>query len=119
MLAYFEGRPKEEKQAFLDEPNEHGNTGLHWAALGGHMETVQLLLDNDASPALANERNYVPLDLAMFNDHKEVAQYFLSFANRLETDNQEDGLNGAVSAVEIEVEDEGEGKDNNTATTSS
>lgn len=119
LLAYFEGRPQEEKQAFLDEPNEHGNTGLHWAALGGHMDTVKLLLDSSASPALANERNYVPLDLAMFNDHKEVAQYFLSFANKLETDNQEEGLNGAVGAVEIEVEDEGETKSSANATGSS
>jgi ankyrin repeat protein len=118
-LACFEGRPKEEKQAFLDEPNEHGNTGLHWAALGGHMETVQLLLEQDASPALANERNYVPLDLAMFNDHKEVAQYFLSFANKLETDNQEDGLNSAVNSVEIEVEDEEGPMDTKPATSSS
>jgi uncharacterized protein len=119
LLACFEGRPKEEKQAFLDEPNEHGNTGLHWAALGGHMETVQFLLEQDASPALANERNYVPLDLAMFNDHKEVAQYFLSFANKLETENQEDGLNSAVNSVEIEVEDEDDGQDKKATTSSS
>lgn len=83
------------------------------------METVQLLLEQDASPALANERNYVPLDLAMFNDHKEVAQYFLSFANKLETDNQEDGLNSAVNSVEIEVEDEDDAKDTKAATSSS
>lgn len=83
------------------------------------MDTVKLLLDHDASPALANERNYVPLDLAMFSDHKEVAQYFLSFANKLETENQEEGLNGAVGAVEIEVEDDDETKGSNNATGSS
>jgi ankyrin repeat protein len=110
LLEYFAGRPKEEKQAFLDEPNEHGNTGLHWAALGGHLETVKLLMDQGASPALANERNYVPLDLANFNDHAEVAQYFLSSAGMLEDKNQEEGLNGAVASVEIEDEGDEGGK---------
>lgn len=112
LLGYFDGRPKEEKQTFLDEPNEHGNTGLHWAALGGHLETVKFLLDQGASPALANERNYVPLDLANFNDKTEVAQYFLSFSGGLEDRNQEDGLNGAVGSVEIV--DEGDEKDEKT-----
>lgn len=83
------------------------------------MDTVKLLLEGSASPALPNERNYVALDLAMFNDHKEVAQYFLSFANKLETDNQEEGLNGAVGAVELEVEDEGDTKSSANAAGSS
>jgi uncharacterized protein len=74
--------------------------------LGGHLETVKLLLDHAASPALANERNYVPLDVAMFHEHKEVAQYFLSFANKLESNNAEEGLNGAVGSVKIEIEDD-------------
>lgn len=89
----------------MDEPNEHGNTGLHWAALGGHLETVKYLLDQGASPALANERNYVPLDLANFSDHPEITQYFLAFAKPLEDANQENGLNVAVESVELEDND--------------
>jgi ankyrin repeat protein len=110
LLAYFEGRSKEEKQTFLDDANEHGNTGLHWAALGGHLDVVKLLLENGATPALANERNYVPLDLAQFNDHAEVAQYFLSFAGMLEEENQESGLSAAAEGVEIEDEGDDKGK---------
>ncbi|KAM5344877.1 hypothetical protein ACJ41O_010739 [Fusarium nematophilum] len=107
LIQYFDNRPKEQKQAFLDEPNEHGNTGLHWAALGGHLETVKLLLEQGASPALANEQNYVPLDLAYFNSKEEVAQYFLAAAGALEDKNQEEGgLSAAVESVEIEGDDE-------------
>ncbi|POR33779.1 Ankyrin repeat-containing protein P16F5.05c [Tolypocladium paradoxum] len=101
LLDSFEGRPKEEKQAFLDEPNEHGNTGLHWAALGGHLDTVKLMLEHGASPALANEADYVPLDLAFSNDKLEVAQYFLTFSGGLESENQESGLNGAAESIEL------------------
>lgn len=115
----FEGRPKEEKQAFLDEPNEHGNTGLHWAALGGHLETVKLLMEHGASPALANERNYVPLDLANFNDKAEIAQYFLSAAGMLEESNGESGLNDAAASIELadgdEVKKDGSGPSESTA----
>ncbi|CAG9951651.1 unnamed protein product [Clonostachys rosea f. rosea IK726] len=79
---------------FLDEPNEHGNTGLHWAALGGHIDTVKYLVEQGASPALANERNYVPLDLAYFNQHEDIANYFLSFLPSLESKNEDSGLSG-------------------------
>lgn len=101
LLRCFDGRPKEEKQAFIDEANEHGNTGLHWAALGGHLDTVKLLMDYGASPALANERNYVPLDLANFNDKREVAEYFLESAGMLENNNEESGLANAAESIEL------------------
>lgn len=105
VVQQFDGRPKEEKQAFLDEPNEHGNTGMHWAALGGHLDTVKFLMENGASPALANERDYVPLDMANMNDKTEVSQYFLSFISSLEGEN---GLDGATTSLEVEDGEEAE-----------
>ncbi|XWX00218.1 hypothetical protein V2A60_008238 [Cordyceps javanica] len=102
VIQCFDGRPKEEKQAFLDEPNEHGNTGMHWAALGGHLDTVKLLMEHGASPALANERDYVPLDLANQNEKTEVSEYFLSFLKTLESENTEEGLNNAAASIEVE-----------------
>ncbi|KAF4995185.1 hypothetical protein FGRMN_5323 [Fusarium graminum] len=107
LIQYFDNRPKEQKQAFLDESNEAGNTGMHWAALGGHLDVIKLLLDQGASPALANEQNYVPLDLAYFNHKNDVAEFFLSTAKKLEEENQEEGgLSAAVETVEIKEEGE-------------
>lgn len=105
LLEHFASRPKEEKQAFLDAPNEYGNTGLHWAALGGHLPVVKLLVENDASPALANDKNYIPLDLASFGDKFDVVDYFLAQAGGLEDENEEEGLNGAVEGTQLEDEE--------------
>ncbi|OAA72387.1 Ankyrin repeat-containing domain protein [Cordyceps fumosorosea ARSEF 2679] len=102
VIQCFDERPKEEKQAFLDEPNEHGNTGMHWAALSGHLDTVRLLMEHGASPALANERDYVPLDLANQNEKTEVSEYFLSFLKKLESENTDEGLNNAAASIEVD-----------------
>lgn len=106
LLQCFDARPKEEKQAFIDEANEHGNTGLHWAALGGHLDAVKLLMEHGALPALANESNYVPLDLANFNDKREVAEYFLASAGMLEGKNEESGLANAAESIELAGDDD-------------
>ena len=105
LLQSFEDRPQEEKQQFIDEANDHGNTGLHWAALGGHLDTVKYLMEQGASPALANESNYVPLDLANLNDKREVAEYFLASAGMLESKNEETGLANAAESIELAGDD--------------
>lgn len=106
LLDHFASAPKEEKQAFLDAPNEYGNTGLHWAALGGHLDVVKLLIDNGASPALANDKNYIPLDLASFGEKIEVIDYFLAQVREMEDDNADgdegEALSGAVEGVQLE-----------------
>lgn len=66
-------------------------------------------MENGASPALANESNYVPLDLANFNDRPEVARFFLAQSGMLEDKNKDEGLNGA--AASIEINDEGDAED--------
>ncbi|KAK4137713.1 ankyrin [Trichocladium antarcticum] len=106
LLDHFAPAPKEEKQAFLDAPNEYGNTGLHWAALGGHLDVVKLLIDNGASPALANDKNYIPLDLASFGEKIEVIDYFLAQVREMEDENADgdegEALSGAVEGVQLE-----------------
>lgn len=114
LLQRFASRPKAEKQAYVDAPNEFGNTALHWAALGGHLDTVKLLAEeHGATQAVANDRNYVALDLALFNGHEDVAEYFLAQVKGLESKNGgEGGLEGAVEGIELEGEEveDGDGK---------
>ncbi|KAK4185174.1 ankyrin repeat-containing domain protein [Podospora australis] len=108
LLEQYDSRPKEERQAFLDAPNEFGNTGLHWAALGGHLEVVKVLVDAGASVALANDKNYVPLDLASFGEKHDVVDYFLEKAGGLEAANGQEGLNEDLSKVKITEGEDGE-----------
>lgn len=111
LLEHFASSPKEDKQAFLDAPNEYGNTGLHWAALGGHLDAVKLLTEHGASPALANDKNYIPLDLASFGEKLDVVDYFLAEVRAMEKENAEgEGLASAVEGARLGDEDEGEGK---------
>ncbi|KAI0017175.1 ankyrin [Xylariomycetidae sp. FL0641] len=76
---------------YIDMQNAFGNTALHWACLGGHLDIVKLLLSRGASPALANDKDQIPLDLAAFNNHMHVVEHFLSQSKDLEGDNAQDG----------------------------
>lgn len=111
ILSHFADRPKEEKQALLDAQNEFGNTGLHWAALGGHLELVKLLVAEGASPAIANDKNYVPLDSASFGEKHDVVDFFLAQMEKLETQNGEKGLDKAAEGLEVSGSGGGDGKD--------
>ncbi|KAK0739430.1 ankyrin repeat-containing domain protein [Apiosordaria backusii] len=106
ILSQFTSAPKEQKQAFLDATNEFGNTGLHWAALNGHLPVVKLLVDNGASVALANDKNYIPLDLASFGEKIDVVDYFLKEVREMEAKNGEEGLGEAMGDVKMDDEEE-------------
>ncbi|WYZ38453.1 hypothetical protein EsH8_III_000367 [Colletotrichum jinshuiense] len=110
LISALDARPAEEKKAYIDAANEFGNAGLHWACLGGHLEVVKLLVANGASPAVANDKDQIPLDSALFNGKREVADWFLAQSGGLESGNQEDGLSGAASGIEIEDDGEEEKK---------
>jgi hypothetical protein len=62
-------------------------------------------MEQGASGGLANDRNYVPLDLANFNGHGDVAAYFLGLSGKIEGDNQS-GLSGATKGVDLDGGDE-------------
>ncbi|RYP49152.1 hypothetical protein DL768_005086 [Monosporascus sp. mg162] len=101
----------EEKTPFIDAKNAFGNTALHWACLGGHLDVVRLLLSRGASPTAANDKDQIPLDLAAFNGHMHVVDHFLAQSRDLEGDNAiggGEGLAAGTKDVEIDEEDEGE-----------
>ena len=45
----------ERRTATIDEPSGDGTTPLHLALYGGHLETVQWLIQNGANPLATNE----------------------------------------------------------------
>ncbi len=70
---------------------------------------MKLLVESGASVALANDKNYVPLDLASFGDKFDVVDYFLAQSGALEDENAEEGgLEGAVEGAQLDGEEESE-----------
>ena len=65
------------------------------------------MVENGASPAIANDKNYVPLDLASFGDKFEVVDYFLAQSGGIEGQNEE-GLGGAAQDIKLDDGEEGE-----------
>lgn len=57
------------------DPNSSGGeyTALHVAAIGGHLELVALLLRNGANVNPIHDDPWPPLQLAIVNGHKDVA----------------------------------------------
>ncbi|KAI2613418.1 ankyrin [Hypoxylon sp. NC1633] len=102
-----EGAPPAGSQPpYVNLENSFGNTALHWACLGGHLDVVKLLLSRGASPAAANNKDQIPLDLAAFENHMHVVDYFLSQSKDMEGDNaKEGGLE--KGAQDVQMEDEG------------
>ncbi|OTA81198.1 hypothetical protein M434DRAFT_401442 [Hypoxylon sp. CO27-5] len=125
ILSYFPVPPKSSKAAaasteehssttgaeletpYINLQNSFGNTALHWACLGGHLDVVKLLLSRGASPTAANDKDQIPLDLAAFNNHMNVVEYFLSQSKDIEGDNaKEGGLENATQ--DVQMEDQGD-----------
>ncbi|KAK6849246.1 ankyrin repeat-containing YAR1 [Apiospora arundinis] len=99
-----ESSSKEQPTSYINVANKFGNTALHWACLGNHLDTVKLLLSRGASPALANDKDQIPLDMAAFNNHMAIVEYFLSQSRNVEEENaKEGGLEGAVKDVDMDA----------------
>ena len=56
---------------------EGNNTPLHAAARSGHLQVVQVLLDQRASIDAVNNKNNTPLHLAALSGHLQVVQELL------------------------------------------
>jgi ankyrin repeat protein len=62
---------------------------------------VKLLMENGASPVLANDKEYVPLDLAAQNAKFDVVDYFFAQSAGKEGEN-DGGLTESAANVSIE-----------------
>ena len=109
ILAHFTSEPTEARKAFIDAQNEHENTSLHWASMNGQLAAVKLLVVEGASTAIANGRNYIPLDLAALNNKTDVVDYFLSQSGNIEAGNSS-GLSGSAEGIDLGDGGEGSGK---------
>lgn len=58
-------------------------TALMWAAQEGHLETVQLLLDNGAKTAIKDAMGHTALDMARRNDHSHIVDILMEEDRRL------------------------------------
>ncbi|KAK7954662.1 Ankyrin repeat-containing domain protein [Apiospora saccharicola] len=97
---------EQQPTSYINVANKFGNTALHWACLGNHLDTVKLLMSRGASPALANDKDQIPLDMAAFNNHMAIVEYFLSQSRNVEEENaKEGGLDGAVKDVDMDAAD--------------
>lgn len=72
---------------------------------------MKLLVAEGASPAIANDKNYVPLDSASFGEKHDVVDFFLAQMEKLETQNGEKGLDKAAEGLEVSGSGGGDGKD--------
>ena len=57
--------------------NDQKNTPLHWAALNGHIDTVQILLENGADGRLINSFGKSASTLAEEHGHMDVVNLIL------------------------------------------
>ncbi|XP_055690114.1 ankyrin repeat and sterile alpha motif domain-containing protein 1B-like [Lutzomyia longipalpis] len=58
--------------------DSNGYSALHYAALNGHTEVVQVLLIGEANPDIQDPRGSGPLHLAAWAGHQEVVKLLLS-----------------------------------------
>ena len=66
--------------AWIDakDSSEFATTALHWAAQGGYLEIVNLLLANGASVSVTNAYRQTPLQVATFDGHPRVVEALLA-----------------------------------------
>lgn len=61
---------------------------------------VKLLVEQGSGVGVANDKGYIPLDLAGFGEKMEVVDYFLSSMKDMEGENGE-GLGSAAGNLEL------------------
>ncbi|KAI6245073.1 Ankyrin repeat-containing protein YAR1 [Erysiphe necator] len=63
--------------SLMNAQNLAGNTPLHWAALNGNLNTVQVLMEQGAEPTISNKMGHDAIYEAELNDKKQVVEWVL------------------------------------------
>ena len=90
------------------ENNVDGVTALHVAAQGGHLDTVNLLLENGATATIADDDSRTPLTLAIKGNYGEVAAALVKHGadpNTVYTDDEGNEHNLLFDSILIENEE--------------
>lgn len=80
----------DEIRVSVDHANKSGNTALHWAALNGHAECVQLLLARGACVEAKNCFGQTPFDEALGRDQKDCCEMIARRECELMDDDEEE-----------------------------
>lgn len=64
-------------QADVHAANENGTTLLHYAAMQGRSDIIELLISKGANPNIGNNRNTVPLHKAVQRGELECAKVLI------------------------------------------
>ena len=66
---------------YLHYEDEDCNTGLHHAAMNGHLNVVQYLTANDVNPAIPGQGGVTPLRFASMCGHLNVVRFLIDEQN--------------------------------------
>ena len=98
----------EEGQVVEDDPHVDGVTGLHVAAMSGHLEMVKLLVDNGIDVSHKDDEGRIALTLAVANSHAEVAKALVAAGSDPNTpyvDDDGESHNLLFDAIMVENEE--------------
>ncbi|KAH3674827.1 hypothetical protein WICMUC_003030 [Wickerhamomyces mucosus] len=95
---------KQDAIKLVNIQNIEGNTPLHWAALNGHLQIVQLLCDEyEADAFVKNKFNHDSIFEAENNGKDDVETYFLKKFD-VEPINADDDVEIKVSNDDVDVQ---------------
>ena len=64
--------------------NTKCNTALHCAVKGGHLQIVKFfIVELKCPPDIKRQQNMTPVQLAAYNDRRDIAQYLLKYSKNI------------------------------------